>query len=86
MVSGISSCRIEASVCFYNAAYNHTATSELMIFSSFRRQQVGESVSPVPVSYTHLDVYKRQALDKPDSHVVLTWDNVDPTLYKDGDI
>lgn len=27
-----------------------------------------------------------EALDKPDSHVVLTWDNVDPTLYKDGDI
>ncbi|KAK6457362.1 NADP-dependent oxidoreductase domain-containing protein [Scheffersomyces xylosifermentans] len=26
-----------------------------------------------------------EALDKPDSHEVLTWGNVDPTEYKDGD-
>ena len=44
--------------------------------AKLRSKQV---ISPVSVSYTHLDVYKRQFLHWPDS--MFTWDETEHTLF-----
>ena len=39
----------------------------------------------ISVSYTHLDVYKRQPLNKPLVWQKEHWDDIDPTVFIDDD-
>ena len=39
-------------------------TMNLPVFTGFNNEKLG-TMFPIPVSYTHLDVYKRQAIFRP---------------------